>query len=71
MGDDQMRFGIDSRLDVIADHAAVAPTSGHGAGDGIGQRYLTVRRIGQYPVHGLQMLDLLPDAAIALSEMRG
>ena len=54
MRDDQVGLGVDGSLDILADHSAVPGAGGHGAGIGIGQRYLPIRRIGQGPTHGLQ-----------------
>ncbi len=69
MRHDQMRLRIHGGLDIVAHHAAVPRARGHGAGIGIVQGDLAVRRIGQCPVHRLQMLDVLPHAAIALGQM--
>jgi hypothetical protein len=65
---DQRGLGIDRALPVVADHPAVAGTGRHGAGVGIGQGYLAVRRVRQGLVHRLQPADLLPDAPIAAGQ---
>lgn len=68
--DDQMRLCIDGGLDIVTDHAAVADAGRNGSRIGIRQRYLPVRSVGQSPIHGLQMLDVLPDTAVTLGQMR-
>ncbi|CAM3302870.1 hypothetical protein PANO111632_13185 [Paracoccus nototheniae] len=70
MRDDQMGFGIDNALDVVADMPAVLRACRHGPRVGVGQRYLPVRGIGQRLVNGEQTFDLLADAAISAGQMR-
>jgi hypothetical protein len=38
VGDDQVVFGVDRRLHIVANHAVAPATGGHGVGVGIGQR---------------------------------
>lgn len=66
---DQMGFRVDGALDVIADMAAVVRARRHGAGIGIGQRDLSIRRIVQHLVHRPEALDFLTDAAVCAREM--
>lgn len=65
VGDNQVGLGVHRRLDDVADMPAVPSACRHGAGIRIGQRDLSVRRLIKRPVHGLQALDLLSDAAVA------
>ncbi len=70
MRDDQIGLGVDRGLDILADHAAVPGAGRHGAGIGVCQRYLPIRRIGQGPTRGVQVLDMLPDAPVTLGQVR-
>ena len=61
VGDDQVGVGIDRRLHVVADEAGALAIRRHGAGVGIGQGDLPVRRLVQLARDGLQTPHLLPD----------
>jgi hypothetical protein len=43
MGDDQMMYGVDGDLDIVADDTGASTARRHRAGIGIGQRYLLIR----------------------------
>ena len=68
--DDQRRPGIDCGLDIVTGHATVPGAGRHGPGVRICQGYLPIRSVCQSPIHGLQMLDVLPDTAITPGQMR-
>ncbi len=70
MRHDQMRLGIDTALNTIADMPAVLRARRHGACIGVGQRYLPVRRIGQGLLHSQQALDLFAYSVMAACQMR-
>jgi hypothetical protein len=59
---DQVVFGVDRGLHVVADHAGSAPAGGHGARTGVRQRHLFVRRGLDLLFHRLQGLHLLAQA---------
>ncbi len=69
MRDDDVGFGIDDILDVVADELAVPGAGLHGTGIWISQGYLAVRRVGQGRVHRLEPRDLLPDASVAAGKV--
>ena len=62
MGDDQVGVGIDRRLNVVADEAGAFAVGCHGAGIGIGQGDLPVRRLVQLVRNAFQTAHLLPNA---------
>ncbi len=59
---DQVMFGVDRGLHVVAHHAGSAPAGGHGARIGVRQRHLLVRRGLDLLLHRLQGLHLLAQA---------
>lgn len=68
--DDQMRLCIDGGLNIPVDHAAVAGAGRNGSRIGICRGYLAFRSIGQRPIHGLQVLNVLADAPVLPDQMR-
>lgn len=62
---DQMGFGVDNALNIVADMATVHRTARHGAGVGNRQLSLPVGRISRRFIHGRQAFYLLPDAVMS------
>jgi len=58
MRDDQVGLGVDGGLDVVANHGAVPDACRHGAGVGVRQQYLQIRRIRQGLSHGAHATTL-------------
>jgi hypothetical protein len=69
LGDDQVGLGVDRDLGVVTDEPAAPGAGRHRPGIRVGQRDLAVRRVRQRLLHGLQALDLLPDAIVPPGEM--
>ena len=59
VGDDQMNFGVHRSLHIVAHHAGTPATRGNGAGVGIGQRDLPVRRRKHSDLKLFQALHIL------------
>ena len=59
MRDDQMMFGVDGDLDVVADDTGASAAGRHRAGIRIGQRYLLVRCGKHLHLENLETLHLL------------
>jgi hypothetical protein len=69
IGDDDVVLGIDGRLDVVTDHAAMIAAGCHGAGVRIGQRDLLIGSRLQLPANRLEFPEPLAQRRQSLGQV--